>query len=109
MDPPVIVNILLACAISQAVSHWLPTAVTQVRDHPKPNVGFGEASATVGQIFSKYFSFPVHHLLHNLHLLLSMAGTVGPQTASVLENLVPLQAKRNILAEDVLTEQQLHL
>jgi hypothetical protein len=51
------------CAIAQAVSRWLPTAVARVQ------VGFAVDKLVLGQVFSEYFGFPCqssfHQILHH--------------------------------------------
>jgi hypothetical protein len=44
-------------AIAEAVSHWLPTAVVQVRAWVW-QVGFAVNKVASGQVFSEYFGFP---------------------------------------------------
>jgi hypothetical protein len=58
---------------------------------PRPcNVGFVVDKVTLGQVFSKHFDFPHQFSLHQqlyVHLLSSLAGTIGPEVARVPSGL----------------------
>jgi hypothetical protein len=59
-----------SCAIAEAVSRWLPTAVAQVHTRVW-QVGFMVDKVALGQVFSEYCSFPCQnrsfHQLHHHH------------------------------------------
>jgi hypothetical protein len=59
---------VIACAIAQAVSRWLPTAAAQVRARVW-QVGFVVDKVALGQVFPEYFGFPCqssfHQILHH--------------------------------------------
>jgi hypothetical protein len=54
------------CAVAQAVSRWLLTAVAQFASGQ--HVGFVVDKVALGQVFSEYFGFPCqsfHQFLHH--------------------------------------------
>jgi hypothetical protein len=66
--------------MAQAVSPWLPTAVSRVRARVRL-CGICGDKVALGQVFSVYFGLPCqsscHQLLHNHQYLSSGAGTIG--------------------------------
>jgi hypothetical protein len=90
-------------ARTQAVSHWLPNAASQVRTRVwSCGISGGQA---LGQVFSKYFGFPCqssfHQLLHNHHHLSFGAGKIWPVVAAVPSGLSLTPLRKNNQREAV--------
>jgi hypothetical protein len=67
--------------------------IFNVKQPGSGNVGFVVDKVALGQVFSKYFSFPCqssfHRLLQNYPHLSSGAGTIGQKWPQYLVDLVP--------------------
>jgi hypothetical protein len=82
------IKMLRGCSISEAVSRRLPTAVARF-DPRSGHTRFVVDKVAMGQVSSKYFSFPCQFSfhIHPHHHLSSGAGTIGQIVANVPSGL----------------------